>query len=247
MMCYQDLKSCHFFLILFFCYALTSCASSAVSRDATSNIEYGKQNAQNLVEGAAAGSIADAYQNTSQTTKGVIIGGAVGAITGALTSTIGFFPGTAAGIIMGGAYGRYIDSHATMGDRLENRGATVVILGDQILIVLPSARIFNYMTAEVKQDAYSTLELVTEFINRYKKMLVKVAAYTNDTGSARVDLALSQQQAQSVAKVLLESGVDARLLYARGYGGTHLVEKNTLNWDASDNYRIEITLEKLYT
>ena len=76
-------------------------------------------------------------------------------------------------------------------------------------------------------------------------MMVKVSAYTDDTGSRTIDLNLSKQQAQQVAKALLATGIDARLLYADGYGGTNLVRANTMDWD-TDNYRIEITLEKLY-
>lgn len=243
----RQLTSCYsFFIITLFCFILTSCAASDASRDTAANIDLGVQNAKNLVNGVANGNIADSYQNTSQTAKGALIGGAAGAITGAFSSGIGVIPGTATGLIFGAAYGSYIDSQTNFDDQLENRGANIVVLGDQILIVLPSARIFNPYTAEIKPSAYSTLGMVAHYINRYTKMLVKVAAYTNDTGSERVDLALSEQQAQNVAKILSASGVNTRLLYAAGYGGTRLVTKNSLDWDESDNYRIEITLEKLY-
>jgi outer membrane protein OmpA-like peptidoglycan-associated protein len=87
---------------------------------------------------------------------------------------------------------------------------------------------------------------VASYINRYTKILVKISAYTNALGPKEVDLALSQQQADSISKFLLACGLDARLTYAVGYGGTHLVQKNSYSWGASDNYRIEITLEKLY-
>ena len=60
-----------------------------------------------------------------------------------------------------------------------------------------------------------------------------------------MDLSLSQQQASAVAKFLTASGVDARILYAEGYGGARLVSPNNGQWE-SDNYRIEVTLEKLY-
>lgn len=222
---------------------LVGCASSDVSRDAASNIDLGVQNARNLIP---EGNIADTYQNSSQRTKGAIMGGAAGAITGALASSaVGILPGTAAGLILGASYGSYIDSNTSLQDQLENRGATIIILGDQIMLEIPSARLFDPWTSMIKPQAYSTLKLVSRFVNSYTKMLVKVSAYTSDTGSSTLDIALSQQQADKVSKVLLASGMDARLLYAVGCGGSHLVVKNTGEWD-SDNYRIEITLEKLY-
>lgn len=234
----------HFLLLILMCCMLFGCASSEVSRDAASNVDMGNQNAKNLVGGMGDTTVSDVYNNSSQATKGAVLGGAAGAIAGALS--VGILPGAATGLILGASYGSYIDSNTSVQDKLENRGATIVVLGDQILIVLPSSRIFQPMSSHIKPDAYDTLALTSQYINGFYKMLVKVSAYTNDTGSSRVDLALSQQQAESVERALLMNGLDARVVYAAGYGGSHLVERNTNEWDGSDNYRIEITLEKLY-
>ena len=224
---------------------LSACAASNVSRDVASNIDQGVQHTTNVVNDMSEGDLADSYQNSSQTAKGVVLGGAAGAITGAFVPAVGVIPGTAVGAIFGGSYGAYIDSNTTIEDQLANRGATIVILGDQMLIVLSSARIFQDATAVIKPQAYSTLHLVANYINGFTKMLVKVTAYTNDIGPRQADLALSQQQAENVAKFLNATGLDSRLLYAVGCGGTHLIVPRTATTE-SDNNRIEITLEKLY-
>jgi len=224
----------------------TGCASSGVQRNAANNVDSVTDTSKDTFSGSGDSSISDSYQNSSQMTKGAIIGGAAGAVTGALyPSSIGLLPGTAGGALLGAMYGAYIDAHTTIEDKLENRGATVIVLGDQMMIILPSSRIFIDGTSEVKSSAYSTLQLVAVYINNYTKTLVKVSAYTNDTGSKRVDLALSKEQAAHVAKVLQIYGVNARMLYAEGYGGTNLVERNSRDWNNSDNYRVVITFEKL--
>lgn len=231
-------------IIIFF--TLSGCASSDVSRTVSCGVDAGVSNAHSMAEGLTQDSIADTYGNASEMEKGAVIGAGAGAITGALAATgIGVLPGAATGLVIGASYGRYIDSKTSLKDKIENRGGTIVVLGDQILIVLPSDRIFRCNSAYVKPQAYSTLCLVAQYINCYVKMLVKVAAYTGQTGSECLDLSLSRQEAQHVAKVLLESGVDARVLFAEGYGGTHLVVNNCNSW-GSQNYRIEITLEKQY-
>ncbi|TAK77214.1 MAG: hypothetical protein EPO11_02895 [Gammaproteobacteria bacterium] len=234
-------------LLLLIAYLfLSACASSNVSREASSNVDMGVQNAKNLGDQLGEHDIADAYQNSTQTTKGALLGGAAGATVGALyTGSIGVIPGAAAGIIAGAAYGSYIDANTTLRDRLENRGVNVVMLGDQILIVIPSARIFDPMTASIKPQSYSTFDMIAQYINQYTKMLVKVAVYTGSGSNEEVNTALSKDEADCIAKALLASGVDARVLYAEGAGSTHFVTADTSNWD-SDNYRIEITLEKLY-
>lgn len=240
-------KGTHRFLpwCIISCFVLSGCASSKVSRDAAANVDMGVQNARNLASGAGDTNLADSYQNSTQATKGAMLGGAAGGITGALSSGIGFFPGAATGAILGASYGSYIATNETLEDRLQNRGANIVVLGDQILIVLPSSRIFDPWSPRIKPQAYSTLAMVTRYINGFTKMLVKVSVYTDNTGSNTIDLSLSQQQAENISRFLTVSGIDARVLYASGYGGTHLVSSHTGNWE-SDNYRIEITLEKLY-
>ncbi|OGT36588.1 MAG: hypothetical protein A3F11_08310 [Gammaproteobacteria bacterium RIFCSPHIGHO2_12_FULL_37_14] len=230
----------------FICILLTNCASSAVSRDVTSNIDVGVKNANDLYTNSANGNIGDTYQNANQTSKGAAIGGTAGAVAGAFTSGIGLIPGAITGAALGASYGSYIDSNTSLEDQLENRGATLIILGEQILIAIPSDRLFDSMTSNVKPQAYSTIDLMARYINQYTKILVKVSAYTAASGSPTSDLALSKQQASNISKLLLASGVNARILYAEGYGGSHLVVKNELKWQESDNYRIEITLEKLH-
>lgn len=232
-------------LPLIFTFLLFGCASSNVSRDAAANVDLGIQNAKNLVDGASIDDFPEAYGNTKQVTKGAIIGGAAGAIAGAVTGGIGVGAAAATGAVLGASYGNYIDCNTSLQDRLENRGVSFVIIGDQVLIVLSSARFFQPMTATIKPQSYSTLGMLAQYINKYTKTLVKISAYTNQNACAP-DLALSKMQAQNIAKALVASGMNARLVYAEGYGGTHLVDSTALSWDASDNYRVEITFEKLY-
>lgn len=226
--------------------ALTSCASSNVSRDAAANVDTGFDNAKKMGSNMSSGDMVESWQNSSQVTKGAILGGTTGALVGgAASSSIGVIPGAVAGIIFGASYGAYIDSESSVADQLTNRGATIVEIGDQILLAVPSDRIFTGMTDTIKPQAYSTLDLVAAYVNSFTKMTVKISAYTDDIGEKSVNLALSQQQARRVARYLAASGVNARLLYAEGYGGTNLVEKNISDWGKSDNYRLEITMEKL--
>lgn len=233
-------------LLAMYCFILCGCAYSDVERDVTSNIDKGVETTRVKVDATSSGSIADSYQNASQRTHGALLGGAAGGVTGAFTSGVGFIPGMLVGSVFGASYGAYIDSKASVPDQLQNRGATIVVLGDYVLLVLPSARIFEDMSAKIKPDAYSTLNLAARYINGYTKMLVKISAYTNNMQSGDVALCLSQEQAESVARYFVASGLDARVLYAVGYGGMNPVQRSSYAWKENDNYRIEITLEKQY-
>ena len=232
-------------LLIILFMLLSGCASSNVSREAAKNVDMGKNNANSLGSNFGGGDVVESYQNSSSAAKGAVFGGAAGALVGATTSSVGVFPGVAVGMVLGAAYGSYIDSESTLSDQLINRGAVIVVLGDQILIVVPSERIFSGMTPKFKTQAYSTMNLLTLYINSYTKMLVKISAYTDDIGERSVNLALSKQQAHAVERYLVANRVNARLLYADGFGGTNLVTQNCDAWGKSDNYRLEITMEKL--
>jgi outer membrane protein OmpA-like peptidoglycan-associated protein len=237
-----------FFFSLFITFIfLQSCASSNITREANDNVAVGYQNTKSSFEGLADSNIADSYDNLSETSKGLILGGTVGAVGGSLTSGVGLVPGLAIGAIFGGAYGAYIDSNTTLLDKLQNRGVKVIVLGDQILIVLRSNHVFNGMTPTIQPGEYATLDLVAKFLNNYTTMGVRVAGYTDDSGSERINRSLSKEQAESIVRYLWRSGVNTRMLTAAGMGGTHLVSSNSTDWRASDNYRIEITTEKLPT
>lgn len=226
---------------------LQGCASSSVSKEVNDNASVGYQNAASSMKNMGNGSIADSYENTSQTTRGAILGGATGAVVGSLSQSVGLVPGAAIGAIVGGAYGAYIEANTSLADKLYNRGVKVITLGDQIMLVLRSGRIFNGATAVIRPGAYPTLNLVADYLNTFTTMTVRVAGYTNNSGDPNVTCALTKEQAESIVRYLWMRGVKTRLITAAGMGGTHLVEKNSSDWDHGLNYRIEITTEKLPT
>ncbi|EKD54279.1 MAG: IcmN protein, OmpA family [uncultured bacterium] len=232
------------FLILFI-FLLQGCASSNVSRGAASQFNSTVSQGSSLNSDSL--SLSESYQGTNQTTKGVLFGGAAGALAGGVTSGgAGIIPGMAGGAIFGGALGAYIDENVTLADQIINRGNQVIVLGDQVLIVLPSRNLFNDQSAVLRPYAYQTLNLVSQLISSYPNMSVKVAAYTTPIGPERINRALSAEQANAVVKYLWRTRMNTRLLYAEGYGGSNPVEKPDMSdWAGGDNYRVEITLEKL--
>lgn len=224
---------------------LAGCASSGLERDTTSNIDHAYYGTGGALSNFTNGSVAGAYQNSSQTTKGVMLGGGAGALAGGLTSGIGMVPGMAGGAIWGGALGAYIDSRTTLVDKLQNRGVKVVVLGDQILLVMRSSYLFHGTTPNLLTDAYPTLNLVAKFIGDNPNMSVRVAGNVTMAGPEEVNLSVSRQQAETVVKYLWRTGVNTRMLYAVGEGGKNPVIKDNLYLVDSENYRIEITMEKL--
>jgi outer membrane protein OmpA-like peptidoglycan-associated protein len=235
------------FLVASLCLVvqLTGCASSGVSRASATQVDTAYENSNAILTHGGDSDPADAYVNAPQTTKGVILGATAGAVTGAVSSgTVGILPGVAAGAVLGGFLGAYVDYHTTIRDQLENRGVKVMVLGDQIMLIWPSSSIFVGMTADFRGTAFSTMDLISTYLNLYAHTLVKIAGYTNDIGQSQVNCVISQEQANAVQKYLWKR-VNTRVMTARGYGGKNLLEPNNTVADQGINYRIEITVEKL--
>lgn len=221
---------------------LVGCASSDVSRSAANQVDDVYNSA---TQGGSPPDPVSAFHVATQATKGAVVGGVAGAGIGSLVNGIGVIPGAVGGAIFGAAAGAYIDTHTNWRDKLENAGGQVLILGDQVKIIVPSSMLFHSMTADLNPAAYQTLDMVAQFLSSFDKIGIKVAAFTNATGPARINQEISQEQANAVARYLWLKGVNGRLMTAVGYGGTHLVRQNTFDWNGGDNYRIEITAEKV--
>jgi outer membrane protein OmpA-like peptidoglycan-associated protein len=232
-------------LMIVFSGGLTGCASSAIERNAATNVDTVYENSNYML--THPGDPAGAFQNSSQTTKGILIGSTTGAVAaGVISGTSAILPGAVGGAIAGGVLGAYIDYHTNIVDQLENRGVKVMVLGDQVMIILSSAWTFDGRSARIRPQANSTLDLIAQYIHRYATESVKVAAYTNDSGDNSFNCYMSQQQADRVVKYLWPR-LNTRLLYAVGKGGANLIESNNHSWDQGANYRVEISFTKLPT
>lgn len=69
---------------------------------------------------------------------------------------------------------------------------------------------------------------------------VEVAGHTDSTGPSTLNTRLSQERAESVRQVLIESGVSGDVLTARGYGSTRPVADNDTDAGRAANRRVEI-------
>lgn len=221
---------------------LTSCTTSQVTRDAASEIDQGYYRTQHM---GGSVDIVDNYKRSSSQMQGAFLGGAAGAVTGLIYPTVGIFTGTVGGVIIGASYGKYLDAHTTLLDRLEAQGVKVIIIGDQVLLLIPTYRLFFEESYQLKNNAQYILPLLATYVSQMRNMSIKIAAYTNLGGGEQNNLSLSRQQARQVANYLWQTGINTRLLFAEGYGSICPIDSVDKEWAANENNRIEISFEKL--
>ncbi len=123
---------------------------------------------------------------------------------------------------------------------LIQHGVKIIHVGETITVVLPSDKLFYADSANLNPCFKEVLRVASEFIFCYEKMTVRVAAYTDCRCSPFRNGILTLVQAQAVARELWCNGIDARLLYAVGYGPSFPIASNSSPLGQDQNRRVEI-------
>ena len=119
-----------------------------------------------------------------------------------------------------------------------NKKAQTVKKADYTL----DASLFAFDSAELSGKAKSSLDKVAAALKDSGKS-ADVNGYTDSTGSAEYNKALSQRRAQAVASYLESKGVAAKKLTTKGYGATDFVASNDTPAGRAQNRRVDIVLK----
>ncbi len=103
-----------------------------------------------------------------------------------------------------------------------------------------SAEVPESMTPFLKTAAGELKQLKTGHV-------LEIAGYTDNTGDAALNLALSQKRAEAVREALIRYGADPDMLVAKGYGEADPVASNDTAEGRLKNRRIEYHVVKAPT
>jgi len=182
-----------------------------------------------------------------KTRQGAGYGAAAGAAVGLLTA--GGHPfrsamvGAAAGALVGGAVGSYMDrQEAKLRQQMAGTGVEVVRKGDNITLDMPGALTFAYNSATLDAQFHPVLDQVAQTLGEYDKTVIEVAGHTDNIGSDAYNQKLSEQRAVNVAAYLATRGVAQSRMVTVGAGKTHPVAGNDTAAGRAQNRRVEITI-----
>ncbi len=103
---------------------------------------------------------------------------------------------------------------------------------------------FDFDKASVKQDSYSDIENLAEFMKQYPQTATTVEGHTDSVGNAAYNQKLSERRAGAVRDALVNQyGVDADRVNAVGYGKERPVADNATNEGRAINRRVEASVE----
>lgn len=102
---------------------------------------------------------------------------------------------------------------------------------------------FASNSAKLSSASSSVLDEMAATLKRYPDQRVEVAGHTDNKGARSYNVSLSQKRAEAVRKYLIDKGVAADKLTARGYGPDNAIADNNTRAGRASNRRVELRLK----
>lgn len=111
------------------------------------------------------------------------------------------------------------------------------------IILSMSDILFAVNKADLKQDLKTSLAKVAGILSVYQQFSVSIEGNTDNTGSEEHNMKLSQQRADNVMKFLVDQGIDASRLTAKGLGMTMPIADNSTKEGRQKNRRVDLVIQ----
>lgn len=112
-----------------------------------------------------------------------------------------------------------------------------------VTIQLPNV-LFERSTTNLLNESYQELDQVVSLLQEYPEMEIALAGHTDNQGSAKLNLELSQDRVETVVLYLVGKGVARNRLTGKGFGGTKPIASNRSETTRKLNRRVEFTILK---
>jgi OmpA-OmpF porin, OOP family len=100
--------------------------------------------------------------------------------------------------------------------------------------------LFDTGKATLQPSSQEQLGNIAAILKAYPNVHVKIGGYTDNTGDAAANVALSDARARNVTEALIAAGIDPSRLESRGYGDQYPVGNNATEEGRAQNRRIAL-------
>jgi outer membrane protein OmpA-like peptidoglycan-associated protein len=101
---------------------------------------------------------------------------------------------------------------------------------------------FETGKATLKPESFPQLETVLKFMESNPTIRMEISGHTDNTGSLKLNTRLSQTRAESVVEYLVEHGIEADRLDAKGYAFSQPIAPNDTAEGRAKNRRVEFMI-----
>ncbi|MES2964125.1 MAG: OmpA family protein [Bdellovibrionota bacterium] len=169
---------------------------------------------------------------------GAAAGAAVGAVIGHQTGQRD--KGAAIGAVLGGTVG------GVAGNRMDRQAKELEKIAETkrteqgLVTKLKSDILFDTGKAELKGQAQANLKQMADIMKKYPENVLTVKGYTDNTGTDKVNIPLSEKRAAAVKAALTANGLPNATVSSVGMGPQNPVAENSSATGRQQNRRVEI-------
>lgn len=178
------------------------------------------------------------------TGMGAGIGAAAGGVAGAI---IGHQTGNrAGGALIGAALGAGVGS--SIGYRMDKQKKELEKIAETkrteagLITKLKADILFDTGKYDLKPAAVNNLAQMAAIIKKYPEDVLTVKGYTDNTGTAQGNLALSEKRAGAVRDEIIKGGIPSNTVTLVGMGRENPISDNNTPAGRSANRRVEIEI-----
>jgi len=103
---------------------------------------------------------------------------------------------------------------------------------------------FVYAKDKLTKKSQKIVDQIAAILKKHPQIRIEIAGHTDSDGTAERNLKLSQRRANAVKKYLINKGIDAKRLVAKGYGESKPLVKNDTAAHKQLNRRVEFKVIK---
>ena len=122
----------------------------------------------------------------------------------------------------------------------ESVSAPVIVQADSIIVL--NEVLFETDRYQLKPAIYPKLDSVVSFMYSKPALEIIISGHTDNTGTEKHNLQLSEHRARAVAEYLLDKGIDPNRIQHTGYGSAKPVMNNDTATRRLKNRRVEMLI-----
>jgi outer membrane protein OmpA-like peptidoglycan-associated protein len=103
---------------------------------------------------------------------------------------------------------------------------------------------FEQAKAVLKENSYPALDLLVNFMEEYPSISIEISGHTDNVGSEKYNLKLSDKRAKTVGDYLIKKGINKERIITKGEGLSNPIVANDTEENRAKNRRVEFLILK---